>query len=77
MYGVKLDGDVADLAELVHPPKHLHRYILHDDHVPAENNLPFLSFPLFLNLDNVFFNGRGDLMHIFPDTVFQQDSVLW
>jgi len=76
MYGVELDDDVADLAELVHPMKDFHGYILHDDLILAESNLPLLSFPLFLDPSGDISDGSGDLMQIFLNANFRQYLVL-
>ena len=76
MLGVVLGDNVADLTDLVHPPEHLHDYIVHDDHVLAEGNLPLLSFPLFLDTVGDLTYVSGDLTRIFPNTSFQQDLAL-
>jgi len=77
MYGVELDDDVADLAELVHPMKDFHGYVLHDDLILAESNLPLLSFLLFLDACGDICDGSGYLMQIFFNARFRQYLVLW
>jgi len=76
MYGVELDDDVADLAELVHPTEDFHGYILHDDLILAESNLPLLSFSLFLDPSGDVTDGSGYLIQIFRNASFRQYLVL-